>query len=141
MDGVNLSKIKSEIIPETHLIAGKNLLKRLMFKISLQEFLKECTYLMLDCGFSELRPLPLPFKPAVLYKFEALEPEEQKKTKGKVCEDKRVSNYFEEAYAIRMKNKSTALWLKENLERLREYGDTNNAMRVSSRLKEFEGVK
>ena len=144
MDINPLSTIPQPEIKEEYLKFGDRLLNRLTAKksdpqkIDLKEFLRECTYLALKCGFDEIRPYSLPTKPDVLFDYEHLEKVEQAKIRKKIFEEDRVKEYLKQKWGIKLQNKSNKIWLKELLGRLEEYGDPVNTARVRQRLYEFE---
>ncbi len=130
---------RSNEITEFDFKFGRNLLNKLWDKkIDMAEFLKECTYFMLNSGFNELRPKPLPTRPPKLIEYDNLSEERKEKISNDFWHQDEIQAYIATKVKIRNENKSNELWLEENLARLEQYGDTLNAQKVRMRLQEFK---
>lgn len=144
MDTNPLSTVKEPQIKESYLKFGDNLIDKVKLpkgdpnKIPLEEFLKEATYLALNCGFDTITPKPLPTKPSVLFDFDGLNKDEQKKIAKEVFGDDLVKEFFDQRWKILIKNLNNKKWLEKLLGRLESYGDTLNAAKVRQRFQDFE---
>ncbi len=131
-------------IPENLFEFGITLLKkRRSMKITYEEFLRECTYFMLRCGFSELKHRVLPTRPQALLDYD--EKVNEAKAFGRMYEakdsfwrQKIIQSYIQQKYMVIQENASNLSWLKENFTRLEKYGDKHNAQIIRNRIQEFE---
>ena len=134
-------------IPEKDFNFGINLFWKLVGNkkrgitksIDLPEFLKECTYFMLKCGFDELKPKPLPTRPEKLLSYDISKAHDKTyEVKDSFWQDFEIRDYLEQKWKVVQHNMGNKAWLKENLTRLEQYGDVHYAQIVRNRIQEFE---
>lgn len=107
-------------------------------EINMEEFEKEMTYLMLECGFEELSFKPLPTPPQEMEAYYQLDREARKKMKEEFWYQYPVKAYVEERKKIEHLNMASKVWFEENLSRLETYGDFLNAQKIKEKLNEYE---
>jgi hypothetical protein len=134
-----LNNINKGSISDKDIDFGNRLIAKLYAgAITKDEFLRECTYFTLRCGFDELKPHQMPTKPIALRKFEELPEREKKKAREITFDEPEVRNYLAQKNAVIRRNSSNLKWLKENLSRLESYGDPHYSEMVRTRIQDFE---
>jgi len=123
-------------IPKKDFNLGIGLFRQLISKkINMDEFLKECTYWLLNSGLDDLRPKPLPSEP-----IEYREYQQEKKHNRRVqmtegfWKQPVIVSYIAQKERIINHNHTQKNRIKEHLKRLEEYGDVSNADKLRRSL-------
>jgi len=106
-------------------------------RITKDEFLKQCTYLMLNCGFEELYPKTLPERPQELLEYDMLSIEKKMKIKPEFWSSLDIQNYCVQKMRIISQAISDKKWLNENLKRLKKYNDEENVQILKDRFRKY----
>lgn len=108
-------------------------------KISLEEFIKESVYFLLQSSFSEMKPRLYPTKPRRLQDYDTRKAtDEDFEIKDSFWRQPEIQSYICQKSRIEHQNKSNLYWLKWLLRQLERYGDVHYAQIVRSRIQEFE---
>ncbi len=129
----------TDITQEDYKLGIKRLARLSGKHITLDEFLKECTYHSLQ-HLDDIQPRPLPTRPAKLLEYDKIKGE-GKKVSDKFWEDDAVRHYVSQNFGIIQSNFSDIVHLKDLLKNLQSYGDPVWTAKVRQRLNEFEDWK
>lgn len=130
-----LKSIPRGNVPETEYNFGLNLIKQYLGdKITTEEFEKELAYLGLNCGFNNMKPLPLPQRPQELFEFDSLNDYQKKKIKEEFWRTEPIFSYNAKKHKVLGINRSNKAWLKVLLNRFESYGDRKSAGKVRVKI-------
>ena len=129
----------TDITKEDYKLGIKRLARLSGKHITLDEFLKECTYHSLQ-HLEDINPRPLPTRPAKLLEYDKAKGE-GKKVSDKFWEDEGVRDYVSQEFKVIQSNFSDIIHLKDLLRNLEKYGDPEYTAKVRQRLNEFEDWK